>query len=87
MTHLGSHQLHAERPAIQDVAPAQHRVDHPDERRVEGECVLEHEGEQDVVLTLPLLKLGQVGGQGRVSVHATDLDIPLIQGVIDKFNL
>ena len=62
-------------------------MDHPDERRVEGERVLEHEGEQDVVLSLPLLQLGQVGSQRRVSVHAADLDIPLVQGVVNKFNL
>ena len=84
---LRSHELHAERATIQDVSAAQHRVDRADERRVEGEGVLEGEGEEDVVLALPLLQRGQVSGQGRVSVHPTDFHIPLIQRVIDKLNL
>ena len=86
-TDLRSEQLHAEGATIQDVATAQHRVDHPHKRRVEGERVLEYEGEQDVVLALRLFKFDHVSRQWRVSVHATDLDIPLVQGVVNKLNL
>ena len=86
-TDLRSQQLHAECTTVQDIATTQHRVDHPHKRRVEGERVFEHEGKQDVVLALLLFKRDQVSRQWRVSVHATDLDIPLVQGVVNKLNL
>ena len=85
--YLGRHELHTESPTIQDISSAQHRVNHPHKRRVEREGVLEHEGEQDVVLPLPLLERHQVRGQGRVGVHPADLDIPLVQRVVHQLDL
>ena len=61
--YLGRHQLHTEGPTIQDITSAQHWVNHPHKRRIKREGVLEHEGEQDVVLALPLLERHQVGSQ------------------------
>ena len=48
---------------------------------------LEHEGEQDVVLALALLKSGQVRGEQRVRVHPRHLHIPLVQRIVHQLNL
>ena len=85
--YLGRHQLHTEGPTIQDITSAQHWVNHPHKRRIKREGVLEHEGEQDVVLALPLLERHQVGSQRGVGVHPTDLNIPLVQRIVDQLHL
>ena len=48
---------------------------------------LEHEGEKDVVLALPLPQGDEVVGERRVRINSENLDVPLIKAVVYQFNL
>ena len=48
---------------------------------------LEHEGEKDVVLALPLPQGDEVVGERRVRINSENLDVPLIEAVVYQFNL
>ena len=54
---------------------------HQGRKRTRG-CYLEHKAHEDVVLALPLLEGGEVGGQRGVRVHTRHLHVPLVEGVV-----
>lgn len=78
----GGEQLHADGPAIQDVAVLQAGAKHPHEGRREGEVVGEGEVEQDV-LRVGLL---HVLPQHRVFVHLVQLHIPVEEALVHQLH-
>lgn len=78
----GGEQLHADGPAVQDVAVLQAGAKHPHEGRREGEVVGEGEVEQDV-LRVGLL---HVLPQHRVLVHLVQLHVPVEEALVHQLH-
>lgn len=78
----GGEQLHADGPAVQDVAVLQAGAEHPHEGRREGEVIGEGEVEQDV-LRVGLL---HVLPQHRVLVHLVQLHVPVEEALVHQLH-